>query len=90
MIDVEYERIQKKCFRLSHEKQACPLLKGTMKGSAKGRDNQNFPNVQRVAQRQHNTSLANDIMPLFAPSVHPGFEPPARLIEPSVRLPITN
>lgn len=36
MIDVEYERIQKKCFRLSHEKQACPLLKGTMKGSAKG------------------------------------------------------
>ncbi|XP_018473791.1 uncharacterized protein At4g02000-like [Raphanus sativus] len=38
MIDVEYERIRKKCFhcfRLSHEKQVCPVLKGTRTGNGK-------------------------------------------------------
>ncbi|XP_013589328.1 PREDICTED: uncharacterized protein At4g02000-like [Brassica oleracea var. oleracea] len=41
VVDVDYERIRKKyfhCFRLSHEKQACPLLKGNPSGSAKGKE----------------------------------------------------
>ena len=87
MIEVEYERIRKKCYhclRLSHEKQACPLLKGNLAGCSKGKEKQNNPSSQRLAQRQHNTNLSTDIMPLFAPSIPPGFAPPAGLIAPEV------
>ncbi|RIA04532.1 hypothetical protein BRARA_K01225 [Brassica rapa] len=87
LIDVEYERIRKKCYhclRLSHEKQTCPLLKGNLAGRSKGKEKQIIPSSQRLAQRQHNTQLSTDIMPLFAPSVPPGFAPPAGLIAPEV------
>lgn len=87
MIDVEYERIRKKCyhcFRLSHEKQACPLLKNTQPGIGKGRQQQHSPSLQRLSQRQHNNSLAQDIMPLLAPTIPPGFSAPSGLIAPEV------
>lgn len=44
----------------------------------------NAVNLQRLTQRQHNSTLSQDIMPLFAPSIPPGFEPPAGLIAPEV------
>lgn len=87
VVDVDYERIRKKCFhcfRLSHEKQACPLLKGNPLGSVKGKEKHSVVNMQRLSQRQHNSTLSQDIMPLFAPSIPPGFEPPAGLIAPEV------
>lgn len=87
VVDVDYERIRKKCFhcfRLSHEKHACRLLKGNPSGSAKGKEKHNAVNLQRLTQRQHNSTLSQDIMSLFAPSIPPGFEPPAGLIAPEV------
>ncbi|XP_056847378.1 uncharacterized protein LOC108838773 [Raphanus sativus] len=87
MIDVEYERIRKKCFhcfRLSHEKQACPFLKGTRSVKGKDIEKQQGVNLQRLSQRQHNYTLSKDIMPLLAPSIPPGFEPPTGLIAPEV------
>lgn len=87
MIDVEYERVKKKCyhcFRLSHEKQVCPLLKGLSTGDGRGKGKQNSVQMQRLSHRQHNTTLSADIMPLLAPSVPPGFAPPTGLIAPEV------
>ncbi|XP_013668534.1 uncharacterized protein At4g02000-like [Brassica napus] len=88
VVDVDYERIRKKCFhcffRLSHEKHACPLLKGNPPGSVKGKEKHYVVNLQRLSQRQHNSTLSQDIMPLFVPSIPPGFAPPAGLIAPEV------
>ncbi|KAH0893524.1 hypothetical protein HID58_055953, partial [Brassica napus] len=42
------------------------------------------PLLQDYIRRQHNTNLSTDIMPLFAPSIPPGFVPPAGLIAPEV------
>lgn len=87
MIDVEYKRIRKKCFhcfRLSHEKQACLVLKCTRTGNGKGYEKQQTANLQKLSQRQHNYTLSKDITPLLAPSIPPGFEPPTGLIAPEV------
>ncbi|KAG2252043.1 hypothetical protein Bca52824_082179 [Brassica carinata] len=54
VVDVDYERIRKKCFhcfKLSHEKHACRLLKGNPSGSAKGKEKHNAVNLQRLTQR---------------------------------------
>ncbi|KAJ4887523.1 Uncharacterized protein Rs2_27271 [Raphanus sativus] len=87
MIDIEYERIRKKCFhcfRLSHEKKACPIFNGNRTGGSKAKETQISASLQRLSQRQHNYTLSKDIMPLLAPSVPPGFEPPTGLIAPEV------
>lgn len=86
-VDVEYERVRKKCFhcfRLSHEKPRCPLLqRSTNKG--KGAVNQRKTvEVQPEKVRQHHTDLVDKLLPLLAPSVPPGFEPSPSVVVPEV------
>ncbi|XP_048611995.1 uncharacterized protein At4g02000-like [Brassica napus] len=68
-IDVEYERIRKKCYhcmRLSHEKQKCPLLQ-RMKNKGK--------ELAVPSNAKQNQST---------PSVPPGFEPHRSIVAPEV------
>lgn len=51
IVDVEYERVRKKCFHcfgLSHEKQACPLLKNNSNGNEKGKKKHVHPSMLRL------------------------------------------
>ncbi|RID47507.1 hypothetical protein BRARA_I04094 [Brassica rapa] len=83
-VDVAYERVRKKCFhclRLSHEKIKCPLLQGARN---KGKGIVSTAKVQSVDIRQHHTNLADKIMPLLAPAIPPGFEPPVTVVAPEV------
>lgn len=87
ILEIEYERIRKRCYHcfcLTHEKRACPLLKGQQAANKIVRSVQNSPSMQRLSQRQHNTNLSVDIMPLLAPTVPPRFSPPTGLIAPDV------
>lgn len=87
LIDVEYERIRKKCYhcmRLSHEKQKFPLLQRTKN---KGKEMAVPPNGkqhQPSGSRQHHIDLTEKLMPLLAPSVPPGFEPHSSIVAPEV------
>lgn len=86
-IDVEYERVKKKCFhcmRLSHEKQKCPLLQ-SLPNKGKGvAIRQDAGMVQSSGARQHHSELVDKLMPLMAPSIPPDFEPSPSLVAPEV------
>ena len=86
-IDVEYERIRKKCFhclRLSHEKQRCPLLQRSKNKGNEIAVGQGSVQKQAGASRQHHNNLAEMLMPLLAPSVPPGFQPYSTVVAPEV------
>ncbi|KAG2329605.1 hypothetical protein Bca4012_020847 [Brassica carinata] len=71
LVDIDYERVRKKCyhcFRLSHEKQRCPLSNVVPPGF----------------QRQHSTNLVETIMPMLAPTIPPGFRPHHNIVAPEV------
>lgn len=65
-VDVEYERVKKKCFhclRLSHEKQKCPLLQGT-RNKGKGLLARQEVAVRHApGERQHHSNLVDKLMP---------------------------
>ena len=86
-IDVEYERIRKKCYhcmRLSHEKQKCPLLQRTKNKGKEVAVPPNGKQHQPSGSRQHHIDLTEKLMPLLAPSVPPGFEPHSSIVAPEV------
>lgn len=86
-VDVEYERVRKKCFhcfRLSHEKPRCPLWQGA-RSKGKGVVNrQSLAEIQPVTVRQHHTDLVDKLMPLLAQPIPPGFEPSSSVVVPEV------
>ncbi|KAJ4910479.1 Uncharacterized protein Rs2_05100 [Raphanus sativus] len=83
IVKVEYERVRKKCFhcfRLSHEKQRCPLFKAMKQNCTdKGKGVALAP----VIHRQNHPDLVGSIMPLLAPTAPPGF-PSKSLVAPEV------
>lgn len=85
-VDVEYERVRKKCFhcfRLSHEKQRCPLVKAQKNAGASAAEKGKAIAISPVIHRQHNHDLVGSLMPLLAPSVPPGFVPKS-IVAPEV------
>ncbi|XP_056843353.1 uncharacterized protein LOC130495835 [Raphanus sativus] len=86
-VDVEYERVRKKCFhcfRLSLEKQKCPLFQGC-RNRGKGIVNRQIVTEgQSSSHRQHHNDLAEKLMPLLAPTIPPGFENPSTMVAPEV------
>lgn len=85
-VDVEYERVRKKCFhcfRLSHEKQRCPLVKAQKNAGASAAEKGKAIAISPVIHRQHNHDLVGSLMPLLAPSVPPGFAPKS-IVAPEV------
>lgn len=77
-VDVEYERIRKKCFhcfRLSHEKQRCPILKGVKNKGLARMDKGKGVEITHVVHRKNHTDLVDTLMPLMSQSVPPGFVP---------------
>ncbi|KAJ4868198.1 Uncharacterized protein Rs2_50256 [Raphanus sativus] len=86
-IDVEYERVRKKCFhcyRLSHEKLRCPVIQAAKKKGKEIDRGQGSGQNQSVEGRQHHSNLAETLMPLLAPSIPPGFEPHSTMVAPEV------
>ncbi|RID62856.1 hypothetical protein BRARA_E01898 [Brassica rapa] len=86
-VDVEYERVRKKCFhclRLSHEKQKCPLLQGSRNKGKGVVSRQHAVEVHPAGVRQHHNDLVDKLMPLMAPTIPPGFEPPPSIVAPEV------
>ncbi|KAG2328756.1 hypothetical protein Bca52824_011484 [Brassica carinata] len=77
-VDVEYERIRKKCFhcfRLSHEKQRCPILKGVKNKGLARMDKGKGVEITHVVHRKNHTDLVGTLMPLMSQLVPPGFVP---------------
>ena len=77
-VDVEYERVRKKCFHcchVSHEIQKCPLYQGSRTKGKGIVPRQNMKEGQSSGTRQHHNDLAEKLMPLLAPSVPPGVLP---------------
>lgn len=86
-VDVEYERVGKKCFhclRLSHEKQKCPLLQGSGNKGKGVVSRQHAVEVHPAGVRQHHNDHVEKLMPLMAPTIPPGFEPPPSIVAPEV------
>lgn len=86
-VDVEYERIRKKCFhclRLSHEKQKYPLLQGSRNRGKGVVIQHNAAEFQTAGIQQHHDNLVDKLMPLLAPTIPPGFEPSASVVVPEV------
>lgn len=86
-IDVEYERVRKKCFhcyRLSHEKLRCPVIQAAKKKGKEIDRGHGSGQNQSVEGRQHHSNLAETLMPLLAPSIPPGFEPHSTMVAPEV------
>ncbi|KAJ4877269.1 hypothetical protein Rs2_42287 [Raphanus sativus] len=86
VVKVEYERVRKKCFhcfRLSHEKQRCPILKAQKHNGGSATDKGKSVALAPVIHRQHHPDLVEAIMPLLAPTAPPGF-PPKSLVAPEV------
>ncbi|XP_013632825.1 PREDICTED: uncharacterized protein LOC106338381 [Brassica oleracea var. oleracea] len=86
-VDVEYERVRKKCFhclRLSHEKPKCPLLQGLQNKGKGVVVRQLVVGASSTGGRQHHNDLVNKLMPLMAPSDPPGFAPPQTVVAPEV------
>lgn len=86
-VDVEYERVRKKCFhcfRLSHEKQKCPLLREARNKGKGVMVQHGGAEAQTSGVRQHHTDLIEKLMPLMAPTIPPGFEPPSSIVVPEV------
>ncbi|XP_024004028.1 uncharacterized protein LOC112081500 [Eutrema salsugineum] len=91
VVDIEYEKIRKKCFhcfRLTHEKQKCPLFLSQKKRPERvenqrieTRINSDTPGHKT---QQHHTDLVDKIMPMLAPSIPPGFEPRPNMVVPEV------
>lgn len=77
-VDIEYERVRKKCFhclRLSHEKQRCPLFKGSKNKGSTAEEKGKGVEITPVVHRKHHIDLVVTLIPLLAPSVPPGFSP---------------
>ncbi|KAJ4904661.1 hypothetical protein Rs2_18612 [Raphanus sativus] len=77
-VEVEYERVKKKCFhcfRLSHEKQRCPLFKAMKNKGGANMDKGKGVEISPVIHRKHHTDLVDTLMPLMSQSVPPGFVP---------------
>lgn len=85
-IDVEYEIIRKKCFhcfRLTHEKQRCPIFRN-QKGKAAESGKQRVAIPSGLGPRMHHTNLSATLMPMLAPAVPPGFTPRPNLVAAEV------
>ncbi|XP_024014140.1 uncharacterized protein LOC112088142 [Eutrema salsugineum] len=87
IVEIEYERKFKKCFncsRLTHEKQRCPLLQRNKTRSVEASGKQNMRQQHNATARQHHPNLSEQIMPMLAPTVPPGFSPHSNLVAPEV------
>ncbi|VVA92197.1 unnamed protein product [Arabis nemorensis] len=81
VVDVEYERIRKKsfhCHRLTHEKQRCPLFQAHRNEGKNISGRRLGAELQNLNHRQHHMYFSNQLIPLLAPSVPPGFAPPSK------------
>ncbi|VVB01245.1 unnamed protein product [Arabis nemorensis] len=82
-VDVEYERIRKKCFhclRLTQDKQRCPLFQGKKQTMIKENEKTSQLFNHRKNTPKVHTNLAEKLMPLLAPKVPHGFEPSSSVV----------